>query len=189
MGNQYNLGDKVIFLNEVGAGVVVGFAQNMVLVEDLDGFEILCDPNKLILQSNHLDKGLMAEDERLLEKKRGTEKKKEIPMPDESYRLRNYSSNKDRFLEVDLHIHELIDSNRNMTNSEMLKIQMGHFQRMMSMALNDKLMRVVFIHGVGEGVLKAEIRKALEYYPNAKYRDANHREYGTGATEVLLWYN
>ena len=189
MANQYKTGDKVVFLNEVGSGVVVGFAKGMVLVEDSDGFEMLCDAGQLILQSNHLDERLMAEDHRLEEKQLSDRKKKQIPLPDESYRLRNYSNDKDRYLEVDLHIHELIDSNRHMTNHEMLRIQMGHFQRMMDMAVEDKLMKVVFIHGVGEGVLKAEIRKALEYYPNCRYRDANHRLYGTGATEVILWYN
>jgi hypothetical protein len=190
MDTGFRIGNKVIFLNQVGTGTVIGFDKGLVLVEDENGFEIPYSADALILQQKHFSDGLMADDHRIDHKQQEpSSRKKQIPMPDESYRLRNYLSEKDRYLEVDLHIHELIDSNRNMSNFEMLRVQMSHFERMIDMAVEQKLKKVVFIHGVGEGVLKSEIRKALEFYPNCRYRDADHRLYGTGATEVLLWYN
>ncbi len=189
MEASFKIGNKVVFLDQVGSGIVIGFDKGLILVEDDNGFEVPFKPDALILKKSHLSDGLMDDDHRLDQKLQEVPKKKQIPMPDESYRLRNYNSDKDRYLEVDLHIHELIDSNRNLSNFEMMRIQMSHFERMIDMAVEQKLKKVVFIHGVGEGVLRAEIRKALEFYPNCKYRDADHRLYGTGATEVLLWYN
>jgi dsDNA-specific endonuclease/ATPase MutS2 len=48
---------------------------------------------------------------------------------------------------------------------------------------------MVVIHGVGEGVLKQEIRKELkEFYPHFDFYDASYQEYGYGATEIELKY-
>ena len=88
---------------------------------------------------------------------------------------------------MDLHMHELVDNQRGMSNSEMLAIQMEHFERMMKRAEQTRNNRVVFIHGVGEGVLRNEIRKAIEeYYPNCECHDASYQDYGYGATEVII---
>ena len=68
-----------------------------------------------------------------------------------------------------------------------LDIQLNHFERMMKIATEQRIRRVVFIHGVGQGVLRYQIRSRLDmYYPNCTVRDANPREYGYGATEVFL---
>ena len=57
----------------------------------------------------------------------------------------------------------------------------------MKIAAEQRIRRVVFIHGVGQGVLRHQIRSRLDmYYPNCTVRDANPREYGSGATEVFL---
>jgi len=46
--------------------------------------------------------------------------------------------------------------------------------------------KIVFIHGVGNGVLKNEIRKQLERKYKVYYQDASFREYGYGATMVII---
>jgi hypothetical protein len=47
--------------------------------------------------------------------------------------------------------------------------------------------KIVFIHGVGNGKLKLEIRRSLDRdYPQLKYQDASFQEYGYGATMVIL---
>jgi dsDNA-specific endonuclease/ATPase MutS2 len=51
-----------------------------------------------------------------------------------------------------------------------------------------RLTKIVFIHGVGEGVLRSEIRHELRKYENVEFLDGDYREYGQGATEVRLWY-
>jgi hypothetical protein len=90
-------------------------------------------------------------------------------------------------LEVDLHINELIDSVAGLSNGEILQIQMDRFHIVMEDNKNAKGRRIVFIHGVGNGVLKTELRKQLERkYKGLNYQDASFREYGYGATMVIV---
>ena len=86
---------------------------------------------------------------------------------------------------MDLHIHELLDNYERMSNGEIVSIQMEHFERMMGIAEKKKVKKVVFIHGVGQGVLRAEIRSFIKsYYPQCEFLDGNYQKYGYGATEV-----
>lgn len=90
-------------------------------------------------------------------------------------------------LEIDLHIHELIDSTEGLSSGDLLQIQMKKFHETMSANISNKGVRIVFIHGVGNGTLKMEIRKELERtYKGIYYQDASFREYGYGATMVIL---
>lgn len=89
--------------------------------------------------------------------------------------------------EVDLHIHELVENHAGMSNGEILEIQMARFTTALEGAIKSKTKRVVFIHGVGNGKLKFEIRKELDKkYTRLKYQDASFKEYGFGATMVIL---
>lgn len=89
--------------------------------------------------------------------------------------------------EVDLHIHEIHDEHKNLSNGEILEIQLSRFETALEGALNNNQPKIVFIHGVGNGKLKHELRKKLDRkYPDLKYQDASFREYGFGATLVYL---
>ena len=90
--------------------------------------------------------------------------------------------------EVDLHIEELVEKPNELSNSEIIQIQLARFQTALEGALNDThTKRIVFIHGVGNGRLRYELRKSLERnYPKIKYQDASFKEYGYGATLVFL---
>lgn len=89
--------------------------------------------------------------------------------------------------EVDLHIQELVESASGLSNKEMLDIQMERFRREMAEAIRKSVRRIVFIHGVGQGTLKNELRRELERkYPKYDVQDASFREYGYGATMVIL---
>lgn len=90
-------------------------------------------------------------------------------------------------VEVDLHIHELLDDTRGLANHEMLEIQMGRFRNEMETAIANGTRRIVFIHGVGNGTLKLELRKELTTkYKKYYFQDASFKEYGYGATMVIL---
>ncbi len=90
-------------------------------------------------------------------------------------------------LEVDLHIHELLDDTRGMSNKEILDYQMGKFHEIMNENKDKKNRKVVFIHGKGNGVLKSEIIKSLKRkYKWHSYQDASFKEYGFGATMVTI---
>ena len=48
-------------------------------------------------------------------------------------------------------------------------------------------MKIVFIHGKGEGVLRNALIKELRYrYKSFSYQDASFQEYGYGATQVTI---
>ncbi len=90
-------------------------------------------------------------------------------------------------LEVDLHIAELLDDVRGMSNGDMLNYQLGKFREVMEQYASRKGQKIVFIHGKGEGVLRKAIEKELNTrYKRHYYQDASFREYGFGATMVTI---
>lgn len=92
--------------------------------------------------------------------------------------------------EVDLHIDELVDSIEGLSNVQMLSTQVDYFRKMLESAIQNHLQRIIFIHGVGNGKLKAEVRKILaEEYPSYEIYDASMAKYGVGATEVKIPFN
>ena len=94
---------------------------------------------------------------------------------------------KDEPLVVDLHIGELVDSTRGLSNADMLNLQIDTFRRIMDENLRNHGRKIVFIHGKGEGVLRQALYKELNYrYKGHDICDASFREYGYGATQVTI---
>lgn len=98
----------------------------------------------------------------------------------------------DRFMvdntlaEVDLHIEKLRSDYKTMRKDDIMKIQLVFFRQCLDSFIEKGLKRVVFIHGVGAGLLKKELHDILNLYPDLAYEDANILKYGIGATEVRL---
>ncbi|MCG8410526.1 MAG: DUF2027 domain-containing protein [Bacteroidales bacterium] len=89
--------------------------------------------------------------------------------------------------EIDLHIEQLVDNSEGLSNTEILDIQMARFTTSLDGGILAGTRRMVFIHGVGNGRLKREITKKLERkYPKLRYQDASFKEYGYGATMVII---
>lgn len=96
-------------------------------------------------------------------------------------------SKPDGIIEVDLHIEAILDSSAGLSNGEIVQIQLARFEHVMKENIARKGQRIVFIHGVGNGRLKTEVRKALErHYQTCNYQDASFKEYGYGATMVVI---
>jgi len=70
----------------------------------------------------------------------------------------------------------------------MLNLQLDTAKRKVEFAIQKRISKIVFIHGVGEGVLKSELLRLLNKYP-VKYYDASYKKYGLGATEVYVFQN
>ncbi|WP_167613396.1 DUF2027 domain-containing protein [Maribellus sediminis] len=88
---------------------------------------------------------------------------------------------------IDLHITELLDNSEGLSNREILEIQMDRVESEMNAAIRDHVKRIVFIHGVGQGVLKQEVAKLLQSkFKKYYHQDASFKEYGYGATMVIL---
>lgn len=96
-------------------------------------------------------------------------------------------STKNELIEIDLHIDEILESTAGLSNGEMLEVQLARFNSVMEEYKNRKGQRIVFIHGVGNGRLKNDLRKQLERrYSKCEYQDASFKEYGYGATLVKI---
>ena len=85
---------------------------------------------------------------------------------------------------IDLHIEELIKDYSGMNNAQIISYQLNYFLYEMDQAVLNRLNKITFIHGVGQGVLKSAIKEELKKYPNIRYGEAPAEKYGYGATEV-----
>lgn len=179
---QFKVGNKVRFLNDIGEGTILSLSESKAVIEDEHGFDQEYNLKELVLVSSHNDYKV---------DKLDALNQKERKLPLDLYRKFNHvkKSRSTDFMEVDLHIENLIDSHRGMDNYQIIQVQMSRFRRSINIALSRRLKKIVFIHGVGSGVLREEIRFELkEMYPNFEYFDGSYQEYGQGATEVLLKY-
>ena len=96
--------------------------------------------------------------------------------------------NKSKY-EIDLHIEKLYPNYKNLAPSEMLQIQLKEFQNALDLAIATHQKEIVFIHGIGKGLLKNEIHLKLNQ-TNWVYKYVNNYDsrYGYGATEVFFRY-
>lgn len=172
-------GDKVDFLDEIGGGTVVAVHEKEVVVRDEDGFEYSYVPDKLVVRKW---RGEGVSDPRPKE----TRSRAQRTDHERGYRM---AGGKKPYMEVDLHSHMLIESERGLSNGEILEIQLDHFRSSMDEARDKRIRKIVFVHGVGRGVLREELRKYLRGFPMVEYGNADFRIYGGGATEVRLYFS
>ena len=92
-------------------------------------------------------------------------------------------------MEVDLHIEKLVPYLKGLSNHDILTKQIDTARGQLEFAIRKRIQKIVFIHGVGEGVLKAELEYLFSRYDNVKFYDADYQRYGLGATEVYIFQN
>lgn len=88
--------------------------------------------------------------------------------------------------EVDLHISALREDYSSMPQNDILQYQVEYFMKMLESAIAYNYRRVVFIHGIGNGVLKSAIINKLKDYENIELRKARFEKYGNGAVEIII---
>ena len=184
MTQKFEIGDKVAVLDDDISGVVIKVQNNEILVETTDKFLMTFFVNELIKinNSNELSGFFSTQSLGSVLKDKEEPKKRSF--------VKEKRSRKDEFvLEVDLHIEKLVPSKRGMSNYDILTLQMETAKRQLDFAIKNRMPKVVFIHGVGEGVLKAELDFMLGRYDNISFQDANYQKYGLGATEVYIKQN
>lgn len=178
---MFKVGEKVSFLYQTGFGVILEFVSlNQVKIEDENGFEQVYPLSDLV--KIH---GKMEDDDSPIMKDEVAPKKRS-----------NFSIIQDKtspkakdLWELDLHIESLIEDFRGLTTFEIMKTQMQEFKRFFSKAKSNQISKIVIIHGVGEGVLKNEIRNYLAQQEFLEFYDASYLEYGKGATEVRFFHS
>ncbi|HIG58621.1 MAG TPA: hypothetical protein EYQ21_04375 [Flavobacteriales bacterium] len=197
MSKEIKKGSEVKFLNDVGGGIVLEiFPDGTASVEGEDGFDMKYNLTELMLVSESITEqeeeynNKLPDLAKIIAQDVNEERQKLIQKDFEVKYANVRATNQQRrgeHMVIDLHIHELIDDQSGLQDRTKLDIQLNHFERMMRIAGEQRIKRVIFIHGVGQGVLRNQIRTRLDsYYPDCTVRDANPREYGAGATEVIL---
>ncbi|MBK9338924.1 MAG: Smr/MutS family protein [Lewinellaceae bacterium] len=89
--------------------------------------------------------------------------------------------------EIDLHIENLVNGYARLDPSQIIRIQMQHFQRFLEKAIRLGVLRIFIIHGVGEGKLRDSIAQELRRHPQVyRFKNEYHPKYGYGATEVIF---
>jgi DNA-nicking Smr family endonuclease len=185
ISNSFLINEKVGFLYEKGGGIILKIDVNgFYLVEDETGFERPFRENELVKihgSDYHLpeDSILQINTDDSISKSRHTIRKETLTGARRPIDV----------WEIDLHIESLVDSHAGMSNAEILKIQMKEFKNFYAKAREKHIRKLVIIHGVGEGVLKEDVRLFLSKKDGLEYYDADFREYGKGATAVEIRYN
>ncbi len=181
---KFKAGDTVTVLDDSFTGKVKAVKNNGVSIETPEGFLLEFDASELVkidsadgltglFQGTSLSRILKEKEE---PKKRSFVKEKK--------------SKKDGFvLEIDLHIEKLVPNKRGMSNYDILTLQTETAKRQLDFAIQNRMPKVVFIHGVGEGILKAELDFLLGRYDGITFGDADYQKYGLGATEVYIKQN
>ena len=175
------IGNKVAVLDDVLKGVVVAINHDTISVKTQDGMVFNFRPDELVkidVEQRELSKYSDINNPLLHQKTSLNSKKKSAFKKDKN----------EVILEVDLHINQLVKSTRNMDNYDMLNLQLDTAKKKVEFAIQKRISKIVFIHGVGEGVLKSELIRLLQKYP-VKFYDASYKKYGMGATEVYIYQN
>ena len=176
-----NKGDKVSVLDEAINGLVISTKGQEVTIETEDGFLMTFFVNELLKvndSSNLLDSIKRIDIEEV-------KKEKAIPKP-RSFVKERKDKHEVSVPEFDLHIEKLVPNKRGMSNYDILTLQSDTAKRHIEFAIKNRIPKIVFIHGVGEGVLKAELDFLLGRYDNIDFKEANYQKYGQGATEVFI---
>ena len=178
---KFKVGDKIEVLDEDLSGVITRIKNDEALIETNDGFELEFNLKELIkvesktdLKSNLFNNSSINE---VLNDK-STPKRKTVK-----------TKKKERFqptMEVDLHIDKLLNSTRDMSKHDILTYQLESAKRRLEFAIQKRIQKVVFIHGVGDGILKIELEYLFKKFDNIRYYEADYQKYGLGATEVYI---
>lgn len=89
--------------------------------------------------------------------------------------------------EIDLHIETIDPYYENLPKEDILRIQLTKFEEKLNEALMAGLDEIIFIHGVGNGVLRNNIHKQLSQHHNIQFFKDTHKEkFGYGATLVKI---
>ncbi len=181
---KFEIGDRVEVLDDALKGRVVAVEGQMVSIETTEGFALDFHENELVKTGEEQNRLIATSNismSQILEEKKIRKKPGSVRVKPKERNLPP--------MEVDLHIEKLVNSYRGMSNHEILNLQMETAKRQIEFATRKRIQKLVFIHGVGEGVLKAELDYLLGRYDNLKFYDADYQKYGVGATEVYFFQN
>lgn len=180
------IGQKVKFINENLDGVVKSIVSETRLIIDCsDGFDYEVSINEIIIVGENDEHSYTVDVNDFITKLFTNESKQT-----KEGLLNNYmTTNKYRYegvLEIDLHLEKLVDFPEKLEDWQRLHTQMQHVKNCLNAAMYKNIKKIIFIHGVGTGVLKTELLNYLYEFENLSVKKADNQEYGAGATEVFI---
>ncbi len=176
------IGSKVAVLDEAISGVVTRVKGDDVFLKTEDGMEYFYKTSDLVkinIDQNELLKTT---------KVKGSFLKEKLNHKQNSKKTLFKKINNEVVMEVDLHAEKLVKSTKGMDNFDVLNLQIDTARFKLEYCMKKRISKVIFIHGVGEGVLKAELYNLFNKY-SVRYYDAAYQKYGLGATEVYIFQN
>ncbi|MFP2995047.1 Smr/MutS family protein [Spongiivirga sp. MCCC 1A20706] len=176
----FEIGDIVEAIDDVLSGKIVEIDGKSITFETEDGFPMTLQAHELIKTED----GIQVSNADVASIK----KEKELSKKPKSVKMRPKDQSS-KAMEVDLHIHQLVANEKGMESHDKLNLQLDTAKRQLEFAIRKRIQRVIFIHGVGEGVLKLELQYLFKRYDNIKFYDADYQKYGLGATEVYIYQN
>lgn len=177
------VGDKVSVLDDAISGEVLKINRDVVVVRTEDDFDMEFNTKELVVIDRSIsEKDLNMGDMSAIIKEKEAQKR---------HSTKRVKPNERSLppMEVDLHIHQLVKYTKGMSNYDMLNLQVDTAKRQLDFAIGKRIQKVVFIHGVGAGVLRAELEFLFNRYDHLKFYDANFQKYGRGAIEVYIFQN
>ena len=176
---NFEKGDRVVVLDDAIKGKVIKVSPHMIQVETTEGFEMEFSPQELVKigeEQSEIAKTVIVS-QYLSNKTDAVKKKKGVKI--------KKSKGEIPPMEVDLHLDKLTKTTRGMDNFDKLSLQVDTAKYKLEFAIKNRIPRIVFIHGVGEGILKEELKYLFNRY-NVRVSEASYQKYGMGATEVYI---
>lgn len=178
---MFKIGDPVMAIDDDVKGSIVAIKKDTIDVETIDGFLLTFHQKELILDQQK------AEFHTFFSREKVNSALKEKADSKEAITQKAKKSRKEEYaIEIDLHIEKLVPNKKGMNNYDILNLQLETAKRQLEFAQRNRIPRIVFIHGVGEGILKYELESLLKRYENITFQEANFQKYGFGATEVYF---
>jgi len=171
---KFQINDIVSVLDDAIDGVVIAVNPPEVTIETEDGFPLKLHESKLVKTGTETFTF-----QGISDAKAGKVEKKKI-------HIKGKPHTNEFVLVVDLHIGKLVKSKKGMSNYDILSLQLDTAKHKLEFSIQKRFPKVVLVHGVGDGVLKADIYSMLRRYDNIRFYEADYREYGLGATEIRI---
>ncbi|MCH8553934.1 MAG: Smr/MutS family protein [Schleiferiaceae bacterium] len=179
---QHRLLNKTVgFVNEPGMGVVVAAEKELIKVRNESGFEDWYAASDIIVYDEGA-RQLENLDEMALRSVLKQELKQPKRKPGTSAKGRVITA-----VEIDLHIHELLENTAGMSKHDLFTYQMNYAKNQIERCRTSGDKRIVLIHGKGKGRLREALWNLLQGMDKLDFYDASFAKYGGGAIEVKLW--
>lgn len=164
---QFQVGESVSLLHEVGSYTIVSIDGHKTTILDQDGFSYQVATKDLIKRTPM--------DGPILEKEADKSKNTGVHLQ------------KSKIPTLDLHAISLgIDY---LQPNQILEQQLAYCRTFLNQCIDKHHSKAIIIHGIGEGVLKNAVRQLLSQKTGIVFHDGNYSFRGVGSTLIEIRHN